>query len=89
MEELHDPDTCAECQEETGRRHREQQTSRFTRWVMLILVGLVAVGLILGGMHFDSNDTISNETGELLVGCGIGLACVLVVLCVVIFAADD
>lgn len=89
MEELHDPDTCAECQEETGRRHREQQISRFTRWVMLILVGLVAAGLILGGMHFDSNNTISNETGELLVYGGIALGCVLIVLCILIFAADD
>lgn len=82
-------DNCAECREVTRQRHREQQTTRFTRWVMLILMGIVSVGLILGGKHFADNDTVSNETGELLVYGGIALGCVLIVLCVLIFAADD
>ena len=81
----HENDDCAEC--------REKVRQERIRWIasrgMLGLGGLVAILLIMGGMTFKRDGTVSRETGEVLIFSGVGLVVVLVVVGVLMFAAED
>lgn len=84
----HDPATCAECRE-TKRKDRSDLIGRVVRWAGICLAAIIAIGMILFGKELSDEGSISEETGELLVFGGIGLALVLVVIIVLVLSADD